>query len=131
MPTGPRALIESIEDSLNHIARCLPRETAIAIWESAARAERLSPESLRRVRWTTPAAHECAASITGLSDSGLETLFVHRLRPWGILIRQQIVLAGRALRSVTRLRWTLAKGYGTPEALRDLNPRTDWDEEDE
>jgi hypothetical protein len=44
---------------------------------------------------------------------------------------QQIVLAGRALRSVTRLRWTLAKGYGTPEGLRDLNPRTDWDEEDE
>ena len=29
-------------------------------------------------------------------------------------------LAGRALRSVTRLRWTLAKGYGTPEGLRDL-----------
>ncbi len=97
VPTGPRVLIESIEDSLNHIARCLPRETAIAIWESAARTERLSPESLRRVRWTTPAADECAASVTGLSDSGLETLFVHRLRPWGLPIRQQIVLAGRRI----------------------------------
>ena len=95
VPTGPRVLVESIEDALNHVAACAPREAALTIWESAARIERLSPESLRRVRWTTPAAHECAASITGLSDSGLETLFVVRLRPWGIPIRQQIVLAGK------------------------------------
>ncbi len=44
---------------------------------------------------------------------------------------QQIVLSGRALQPTTRLRWTLAKGSGTPEGLRDLNPRADWDEEDE
>ncbi|TNC48805.1 heparinase [Rubellimicrobium rubrum] len=43
----------------------------------------------------------------------------------------QIVLEGRALRPATRLRWTLAKAYGTPEGLRDLKPRMDWDEEDE
>lgn len=42
---------------------------------------------------------------------------------------RQIVLAGRALRPQTRLRWTLGKAYGTPEGLRDLSP--DWDEEDE
>jgi very-short-patch-repair endonuclease len=95
VPTTPRVLVESIEDALNHVAACVPREAALAIWESAARIERLSPEGLRRVRWTTPGAHECAASITGLSDSGLETLFVVRLRPWGIPIRQQIVLAGK------------------------------------
>jgi uncharacterized heparinase superfamily protein len=51
-----------------------------------------------------------------------------RLRPRPTL---QIVLAGRAIRRHTQLRWTLAKGYSTPEGLRDLNPRTDWDEEDE
>jgi very-short-patch-repair endonuclease len=93
--TDPRVLVESIEDALNHIAGCLPREAALTIWESAARIEELSPESLRRVQWTTRAARECAESITGLSDSGLETLFVVRLRPWGIPIRQQIVLAGK------------------------------------
>lgn len=95
VPTGPWVLVESVEDALNHVAQCLPRETALAIWESAARTERLSPEALRRVRWTTPAARDCAASTRGLSDSGLETLFVHRLTPWGLLIRQQIVLAGK------------------------------------
>ena len=95
VPTSPRVLVESIEDALNHIARCVPRQAALTMWESAARTERLSAESLRRVEWTTGAAGECAAAVTGLSDSGLETLFVLRLRPWGIPIRQQIVLAGR------------------------------------
>lgn len=51
-----------------------------------------------------------------------------RLRPRETL---QIVLAGRAIRAMTRLRWTLAKGYGTPEGLRDLNPGPGWEEEDE
>ncbi|EYD74341.1 Heparinase II/III-like protein [Rubellimicrobium mesophilum DSM 19309] len=51
-----------------------------------------------------------------------------RLRPRPTL---QIVLSGRAIRRHTQLRWTLAKAYGTPEGLRDLNPRMDWDEEDE
>jgi uncharacterized heparinase superfamily protein len=51
-----------------------------------------------------------------------------RLRPRPTL---QIVLAARALRPHTQLRWTLAKAYGTPEGLRDLNPRTVWDEEED
>ena len=33
--------------------------------------------------------------MTGLSDSGLETICVVRLSRWGIPIRQQIVLAGK------------------------------------
>ncbi len=51
-----------------------------------------------------------------------------RLRPRDTL---QIVVGGRTIRPTTRLRWTLAKGYGTPEGLRDLNPGPAWDEEDE
>jgi uncharacterized heparinase superfamily protein len=85
------------------------------------------------------------ATVTMILPSGEEWVFSHdgdaplalepsvyletdRLRPRPT---SQIVVAGRALRPVTRLRWTLAKGYGTPEGLRDLNPRADWDEEDE
>ncbi len=49
-----------------------------------------------------------------------------RLRPRGA---QQIVLSGRAVRSQTRLSWTLAKASGTPEGLRDLD--LGGDEEDE
>ena len=33
--------------------------------------------------------------MTGLSDSGLETIFVVRLEPWGLRLRQQFVIAGR------------------------------------
>lgn len=35
--------------------------------------------------------------MTGLSDSGLETFFVYRLSGWGVPIRQQAVVAGRAV----------------------------------
>lgn len=95
VPTAPRSLIESIEDTLNHVVRCLPREDAFVVWEAAARSERLSADTLRRVRWTNRLAHEFAKQVNGLSDSGLETIFVVRLRPWGLPIHQQIVLAGR------------------------------------
>ena len=41
------------------------------------------------------AARELATSVTGLSDSGLETLVVTPLRRWGLRVRQQVKLAGR------------------------------------
>jgi very-short-patch-repair endonuclease len=47
------------------------------------------------VRWTSLAARELAEAVTGLSDSGLETLVVTPLRRWGVQVRQQVVLAGR------------------------------------
>jgi uncharacterized heparinase superfamily protein len=42
----------------------------------------------------------------------------------------QIVLSGRAIRPMTRLRWTLGKAYGTPEGLRDLHPGPDWEDDE-
>ena len=92
---GRRSLQESIEDALDHVAGCLPREHARVLWESATRTERLSTDALQRVRWTNPVARDLAQEVTGLSDSGLETIFVHRLSPWGLPMRQQVVLAGR------------------------------------
>lgn len=93
-PAPIRSLLDSTENALAHIAGCLTRESALAVWESAVRTERLSVDALRRVRWISVAAQECAASVNGLSDSGLETLVVIRLRPWGLPLRQQIVIAG-------------------------------------
>lgn len=93
-PAPVHLVIESFEDALGHIATCQPPETALVIWESAIRLERIAPEALRRIRWTSVAARECAENVTGLSDSGLETLVVVRLRPWRVRIRQQIVVAG-------------------------------------
>jgi len=93
-PTDPHSLWESVEDALAHIAQCLPPEQALTIWESAARTEGLDATALRRVRWNSRAAADCAARVTGLSDSGLETIFVYRLGPWGLPLAQQVVIAG-------------------------------------
>lgn len=94
VPLG-RALVAAVEDALAHIAVCQPPDTALVLWEAASRIEMLSPEALRRVRWTTPAARELAAQVTGLSDSGLEVLFCTPLRRLRVQVRQQVVLAGK------------------------------------
>lgn len=93
-PSEP-ALLAGVEDALLHVATCLPRDEALAVWESAVRVEKLAPEYLRSLAWTSTAARELAEAVTGLSDSGLETLLVTPLRRWGVLIRQQVWLAGR------------------------------------
>lgn len=94
VPIG-RALIGSVEDALQHIATCIARDEARVLWESAARTERLAPETLRRVRWSSRVARELADEVEGLSDSGLETLVVLPLRRWGLRVRQQVRLGGR------------------------------------
>lgn len=94
-PTGRDSLLESVEDSLAHIALCVGREDALVIWEAAARAERLDPAALRRVAWPGPAARELAEDLGGLSDSGLETYVTTRIRGMGLRVRQQVVIAGR------------------------------------
>lgn len=93
-PVPRDQLVESVEDTLEHIAGCLPRSQALVLWESALRVERRSPAELRRVRWRSIAARELAAEADALSDSGLETLFVRRVRPWGVPVRQQVSIAG-------------------------------------
>lgn len=94
-PASAHSLRESIEDALAHIAVCLPPEAARVVWESAIRTESLSLDALRRIRWTTRAAARLADAVSDLSDSGLESIFLVRLSPWGVPIRQQTILAGR------------------------------------
>jgi very-short-patch-repair endonuclease len=94
-PPAGFGLVESVEDALAHIAVCSTPERARVMWESAIRVESLSVDTLRRIEWPTAAARACASAVTGLSDSGLETIAVVRLSRWGIPIRQQAVIAGR------------------------------------
>ncbi|MFS0712853.1 DUF559 domain-containing protein [Microbacterium sp. 2P01SA-2] len=94
-PVARTDLQAGVEDALGHIAQCLPREDALVVWESAARAEALAPESLRAVPWPSVAARELAAAVTGLSDSGLETLVFAPLRARGVPVVQQAMIAGR------------------------------------
>jgi very-short-patch-repair endonuclease len=91
---GSRTLTASVEDALAHLALCFEREDALTIWDSAIRVESLDLESLRTVRWPNDASRELAATARGLSDSGIETLFVVRLSSWGVPLRQQVILAG-------------------------------------
>lgn len=94
-PPSRSSLIESVEDSLAHIATCLGREDALVVWESASKVEHLDPGALRLVRWRSARARETAHAMGGLSDSGLETIVVTRLRAVGLPVRQQVVIAGR------------------------------------
>jgi very-short-patch-repair endonuclease len=94
-PTPRTSLIESPEDALAHIAGCLDPESARVVWESAVRVENLSLEALRNVRWTSRAAKALAQEVNGLSDSGLESILLVRLSPWGLPLHQQVKLAGR------------------------------------
>lgn len=94
-PVASRSLEESPEDALAHIAECLPLGDALVLWESAIRVEALSLETVRAIAWPTRRAQECASQVTGLSDSGLETILVTPLRQWRVRVRQQVVLAGR------------------------------------
>lgn len=90
-----RTLTAGIEDALAHIATCVPFDSALVLWESAVRVEGLAPEYLRAVRCTSVRARELAQSVVGLSDSGLETLAVLPLRRAGLVVRQQVRIAGR------------------------------------
>lgn len=93
-PSARTDLRATVEDALAHIAVCLPHETALILWESASKTEKLSPETLRGIPWSTIRARELAASTTGLSDSGIETDLFATIRSWRVPVRQQVKIAG-------------------------------------
>ena len=96
-PPRPRRILASIDDALAHAARCFPVDHAVAIWESAARVENRSIDSLRQVRWRDAVARHCADQLRPGTDSSLETIFRVRLNPWGVRVRMQVHLAGHTV----------------------------------
>jgi very-short-patch-repair endonuclease len=93
-PTARYALMDPAVNVLEAIARCLPFESALAVWESAVRNGSVTVAFLRRVTWRTHAARRLAQSVGALADSGLETIFIDRLRPYGLSVRQQVWIDG-------------------------------------
>lgn len=93
-PRG-RTLVDSLEDTLSNVARCLPHDAARATWESAIRLGLCSRAHLARVAWRTDAARRLARECSDLSDSGLETIGITRLARAGIPVAQQVRLLGR------------------------------------
>src|SRR5690606_26041861 len=92
--TGPEtvsatALEDPLVNVLFHVARCLPRVDALAVWESALRKGKADASLLARTRWRSTRAAELATVASVLSDSGLETVFVDGMRTVGVALRQQ------------------------------------------
>jgi len=81
-PLGPRhpdALVDPVENVLALVAVCQSTEDALAVWESALRAELTTIDLLRRLP-LTGRARALAEEAWAFADSGLETIFRTRLR---------------------------------------------------
>jgi very-short-patch-repair endonuclease len=85
---------EPILNVLFHVAHCLARAEALAVWESAVQKKLTDPAVLRQVAWRRPEASAIAGLVSALSDSGLETRFVNGMRSAGVAVQQQVWLDG-------------------------------------
>lgn len=94
VPTAPRAVIDPLLTVLATVARCLDAPEALTIWESALRRGLTTPSMLTRVQWRNAAAQRLASAASALSDSGLETHFVHLMRSHGVVVHQQVWIDG-------------------------------------
>ncbi|MEZ3159736.1 DUF559 domain-containing protein [Microbacterium sp. BWT-B31] len=92
-PIPAHAVREHPLNVLAHVATCLDRVDALAVWNSAARMPRLEPDVLRSVAWSDARARKLARAVSVLSDSGLETHAVEGLRALGLRVRQQVWVA--------------------------------------
>lgn len=100
--TGPAPVARCAPDDhilnvLFHVARCLPRREALAVWESAVRLGQADVETLTRVAWRSRAATALGSVASALSDSGLETHFVDLMRDAGVHVEQQVWRDGHPL----------------------------------
>lgn len=94
VPRHPDDLVDPVPNALVLAASCLPREEALVIWESALRLRMIDATVLGRMA-LPPASRELLALARPFSDSGLETLFIVRLRWLPVAITPQVWLAGK------------------------------------
>lgn len=94
-PVARYAIADPPMNMLFHVARCMPHEDALVVWESALNKGLVDGRMLARIQWGSPRAAALGELATSLSDSGLETLFLSRISAFGLEVRQQVVLDGR------------------------------------
>lgn len=87
-------LVEPIVNSLVQIADCRPFDHAVATWESAIRRGDVQRAFVARLPLRTDATRRVLLASSELSDSGIESLPLARLRRIGIEPRQQVRLLG-------------------------------------
>jgi len=82
---------------LFHVARCLPRGEALAVWESSLKKRLVDAEVLKRVEWSGGRARELADAASVLADSGIESIFADLMRRIGVSMKQQVWIDGHPL----------------------------------
>jgi len=93
VPRVPGVLEDPIENVLSIVARCQPRDTVLAIWNSALKSQLIELEALRRL--PLPARLDWLFDeFTPFSDSGLESIVVPRLRWLRLSLRRQTWIEG-------------------------------------
>jgi very-short-patch-repair endonuclease len=97
LSTRPRTCEQPLINSLFHVAQCLPRTDALAVWESALNKRLVDGGALQRISWGSAAARDLAHAASVLSDSGLESFMATRLSSFGFSVRQQVWVDGHPL----------------------------------
>ena len=93
VPRHPDILVDPIENVLMTVASCRPFEEARAVWDSALNKGLVDLAVVTRMPWPGR-ARELVEHATPWADSGLETIFLVRLRWLQLPIRSQISVAG-------------------------------------
>ncbi|MFL2000946.1 endonuclease domain-containing protein [Microbacterium sp. A1-JK] len=94
LPRAADVLGDPIQNVLALVAACQPFETALAVWESALRTQRVDALELQRLPFGAR-AREILAVAQPFSDSGLESFVLPRLRWMRLRIIAQAWIAGR------------------------------------
>lgn len=89
----PDAVVDGVVNTLSLVAACQPSETALIVWESALNRGVVDREQLRQFD-LPPAARVLLDRARPFADSGLETIFVVRLRWMKVLIVPQAWVLG-------------------------------------
>lgn len=93
VPRHPDRLADPIENVLVLVARCQPREPALAVWESALNKGLVDRQALARLPLPA-AARSLLDEAQPYADSGLESFAIPRLRWLGLPLVRQVWIAG-------------------------------------
>ena len=94
VPRSPACLEDPLENVLALVAYCQPRESALAIWESALNKGLISFASLQKLPLGEKAM-SLLLTCTPFSDSGLESIFKSRLGWLRVPVQAQVWLLHR------------------------------------
>lgn len=94
VPLAQRQPSDHVVNVLFHVARCLDRTSAAAVWESALRTRLVDVPLLERVQWHSNRARELVTLASDASDAGTETQFRLLMDDLGVRMQQQVWVDG-------------------------------------